>query len=237
MAHALAPRVLVVDDERDIIELVRYHLEKEGMQVMHGGDGGAALRLARDQRPDLLILDLMLPGLDGLEVCRQLRRDPATRSLPIIMLTAKADEVDRVVGLELGADDYVVKPFSPRELVARVKAVLRRGAPPAAPAPSRIGELELDEGRHRAAVGGRSVDLTAKEFGLLAALVRAQGRVLSRDRLLEEVWGYASAAEIESRTVDVHIRRLREKLGPEARRIVTVKAVGYRFDPEPAPEA
>jgi two-component system phosphate regulon response regulator PhoB len=142
-----------------------------------------------------------------------------------------------VVGLELGADDYVVKPFSPRELVARVRAVLRRGAERAAPAARRIGELELDEGRHRAAVAGRSLDLTAKEFGLLAALVRAQGRVLSRDRLLEEVWGYASAAEIESRTVDVHIRRLREKLGPEARRIVTVKAVGYRFDPEPAGEA
>jgi DNA-binding response OmpR family regulator len=224
-------KVLVVDDERDITDLVRYHLEKEGMRVVHGADGAAALRLVRTERPDLLILDLMLPGLDGLEICRQLRRDPATRGLPIIMLTAKAEEVDRVVGLEVGADDYVVKPFSPRELVARVRAVLRRGGAPERTPARRIGDLELDEERRQVGVKGAPVELTAKEFGLLAALVRANGRVLSREQLLEEVWGYASAAEIESRTVDVHVRRLREKLGPEARRVVTVKAVGYRFDP------
>jgi two-component system phosphate regulon response regulator PhoB len=221
--------VLLVEDERDIAELIRYHIDKAGMRVVHAADGAAALRLARAEHPDLIILDLMLPGLDGLEVCRQLRRDAQTRRLPIIMLTARGEEVDRVVGLELGADDYVVKPFSPRELVARIRAVLRRVEGSEAPAGRVTGDLHVDEARHAVTVGGRPVELTAKEFGLLAALMRADGRVLSREQLLETVWGYANAAEIESRTVDVHIRRLRAKLGPEARRIVTVKAVGYRF--------
>jgi DNA-binding response OmpR family regulator len=229
----VAARVLLVEDERDIVELVRYQLEKEGMRVAHAADGALALRLCRQDPPDVVILDVMLPGLDGLEVCRALRRDPETRRLPVIMLTAKADEVDRVVGLELGADDYVVKPFSPRELVARVRALLRRTRDgEAGPAPRRAGDLVLDEARHAVAVKGSPVELTAREFGLLAALMRASGRVLSREQLLESVWGYPRAAEIESRTVDVHVRRLREKLGPEARRIVTVKAVGYRFDAE-----
>jgi two-component system phosphate regulon response regulator PhoB len=225
--------VLLVEDERDIADLVRYHVEQAGMRFLHAADGGTALRLARAELPDVALLDLMLPGLDGLEVCRQLRRDAATRRLPIIMLTARGEEVDRVVGLELGADDYVVKPFSPRELVARIRAVLRRRRWPEPPAPGRsTGDLHVDEARHAVTVGGRPVELTAKEFGLLAALVRADGRVLSREQLLETVWGYANAAEIESRTVDVHVRRLRAKLGPEARRIVTIKAVGYRFDGE-----
>jgi two-component system phosphate regulon response regulator PhoB len=188
--------------------------------------------LVREYHPDLLILDLMLPGMDGLEICRQLRQDVATARLPILMLTAKAEEVDRVVGLEVGADDYVVKPFSPRELVARVRAILRRAQEPAEFAVKRIGELEVDESRHSVGVQGTPVELTAKEFGLLCALMRANGRVLNREQLLEGVWGYADAAEIESRTVDVHIRRLREKLGSEAKRIVTVKGVGYRFDTE-----
>jgi DNA-binding response OmpR family regulator len=225
--------VLLAEDERDIADLVRYHVEQAGMRFLHAADGGTALRLARAELPDVALLDLMLPGLDGLEVCRQLRRDAATRRLPIIMLTARGEEVDRVVGLELGADDYVVKPFSPRELVARIRAVLRRVEGPEPPAPGRsTGDLRVDEARHAVTVGGRPVELTAKEFGLLAALVRADGRVLSREQLLETVWGYANAAEIESRTVDVHVRRLRAKLGPEARRIVTIKAVGYRFDGE-----
>jgi phosphate regulon transcriptional regulator PhoB len=228
----MAIKVLVVDDEKDILELVRYHLEKEGYQYLQAPDGPTAIRLIQTHQPDLLILDLMLPGLDGLEVCRQLRRDAATARLPVIMLTAKAEEVDRVVGLEVGADDYVVKPFSPRELVARVKAVLRRAQEPIGPSVRRIGDLEVDEARHFASVKGTTVELTAKEFGLLSALMRANGRVLNREQLLEGVWGYASAAEIESRTVDVHVRRLREKLGSEARRIVTVKGVGYRFDVE-----
>jgi DNA-binding response OmpR family regulator len=225
--------VLLVEDERDIADLVRYHVEKAGMRFLHAADGGTALRLARAERPDVALLDLTLPGLDGLEVCRQLRRDAATRRLPVIMLTARGEEVDRVVGLELGADDYVVKPFSPRELVARIRAVLRRVEEPESPAAGRsTGDLHVDEARHAVTVGGRPVELTAKEFGLLAALMRADGRVLSREQLLDAVWGYANAAEIESRTVDVHVRRLRAKLGSEARRIVTIKAVGYRFDGE-----
>jgi two-component system phosphate regulon response regulator PhoB len=225
--------VLVVEDERDIADLVRYHVEKAGMRVVHAADGGSALRLARAELPDVVVLDLMLPGLDGLEVCRQLRREAATRRLPIIMLTARGEEVDRVVGLELGADDYVVKPFSPRELIARIRAVLRRSdGPVPEPTGRATGELHVDEARHAVTVGGRPVELTAKEFGLLAALMRADGRVLGREQLLETVWGYGNAAEIESRTVDVHVRRLRAKLGSEARRIVTVKAVGYRFDGE-----
>ena len=223
--------VLLVEDERDIAELVRYHVEKAGMRLVHAADGGAALRLAHAELPDVVVLDLMLPGLDGLEVCRQLRRDAATRRLPIIMLTARGEEVDRVVGLELGADDYVVKPFSPRELLARIRAVLRRTQEPGPePAGHAAGALRVDEARHAVTLNGQPVELTAKEFGLLAALVRANGRVLSREQLLDTVWGYANAAEIESRTVDVHVRRLRAKLGPEAHRVVTVKAVGYRFD-------
>jgi two-component system phosphate regulon response regulator PhoB len=229
----VALTVLLVEDERDIAELVRYHVEKAGMRVVHAAEGGTALRLARAELPDVVVLDLVLPGLDGLEVCRQLRREAATRRLPIIMLTARGEEVDRVVGLELGADDYVVKPFSPRELIARIRAVLRRSdGPVPEPTGRATGELHVDEARHAVTVGGRPVELTAKEFGLLAALMRADGRVLGREQLLETVWGYGNAAEIESRTVDVHVRRLRAKLGSEARRIVTVKAVGYRFDGE-----
>ena len=225
-------KVLVIDDEKDIVSLLRYHLEKSGFHCLEGMDGTTALRLVREHHPDLLILDLMLPGMDGLEICRQLRQDAATARLPILMLTAKAEEVDRVVGLEVGADDYVVKPFSPRELVARVRAILRRSQEPAGLSVRRLGGLEVDESRHLVTVRGTAVELTAKEFGLLCALMRANGRVLNREQLLEGVWGYADAAEIESRTVDVHIRRLREKLGSEAKRIVTVKGVGYRFDME-----
>jgi DNA-binding response OmpR family regulator len=225
-------KVLVIDDEKDIVALLRYHLEKAGYQCLEGMDGPTALRLIRDHHPDLLILDLMLPGMDGLEVCRQLRQDVSTARLPILMLTAKAEEVDRVVGLEVGADDYVVKPFSPRELIARIRAILRRAQDPVDSSIKRVGELVVDEGRHSATVHSTPIELTAKEFGLLCALMHANGRVLNREQLLEGVWGYADAAEIESRTVDVHIRRLREKLGSEAKRIVTVKGVGYRFDME-----
>ena len=225
-------KVLVIDDERDIVALLRYHLEKAGFQCLEAMDGATALRLIREQHPDLLLLDLMLPGMDGLEICRRLRQDATTARLPILMLTAKAEEVDRVVGLEVGADDYVVKPFSPRELIARIRAILRRAQEPSDFSVKRVGRLEVDEARHSLTVQGTPVELTAKEFGLLCALIRANGRVLSREQLLDGVWGYAGAAEIESRTVDVHIRRLREKLGSEATRIVTVKGVGYRFDME-----
>ena len=226
----MAKKALIVDDEQAIRELVRYHLEKEGLQCIEAQDGQAALDLARSERPDLLILDLMLPHVDGLEVCRMLKRNAATAHTAIIMLTAKAEEVDRIVGLEIGADDYVVKPFSPRELVARVKAVLRRGKDTQAEVIRRIGTLEVDEAKHQVKVDGRPVELTVKEFDLLCALIKAKGRVLNREQILEMVWGYSNAVDIESRTVDVHIRRLREKLGEEYKRIVTIKGVGYRFE-------
>ena len=228
----MSATVLVVDDEKDLVELVRYHLEKDGMKCLDARDGETALRLTRERTPDLIVLDLMLPGVDGLEVCRKLRKDPKTASVAIIMLTAKAEEVDRVVGLEMGADDYMVKPFSPRELVARVKAVLRRGQGEGSPSHKRVGMLEVDEGKHQVSIGGIGVELTVKEFDLLCALIRANGRVLNREQIMETVWGYSNAVDIESRTVDVHIRRLREKLGEEQKRVVTVKGVGYRFDGE-----
>jgi two-component system alkaline phosphatase synthesis response regulator PhoP len=226
----MATCVLVVEDEPDIRDLVVFHLEREGFQCRTARTGVEALKRVKTAAPDLIILDLMLPELDGLEVCRRLRHDPATSSIPVIMLTAKGDEVDRIVGLEMGADDYVTKPFSPKELVARVRAVLRRSHPGEAPAMFSAGALAVDFGKHLVAVGGAAVALTAKEFDLLRALIEAHGRVLSREFLLDRVWGYARASEIESRTVDVHIRRLRQKLGVEGRRILTVKGVGYRFE-------
>ena len=228
----MSATVLVVDDEKDLLELVRYHLEKDGLKCLEAGDGETALQMARERLPDLIVLDLMLPGVDGLEVCRILRKDPKTAAVAIIMLTAKAEEVDRIVGLEMGADDYMVKPFSPRELVARVKAVLRRGQSHDIPAVKHVGTLEVDEGKHQVSIAGNVVDLTVKEFDLLCGLMKVNGRVLNREQIMETVWGYSNAVDIESRTVDVHIRRLREKLGDEQKRVVTVKGVGYRFDAE-----
>ncbi len=228
----MASRVLIVEDERDIRDLVLFHLEREGFQVSSASSGEEALRQVRHASPDLVLLDLMLPAMGGLEVCRKLRQDPATVALPIVMLTAKGDEVDRVLGLELGADDYIVKPFSPKELLARVRAVLRRAKPAPGAAAIAIGALAIDPGTRTVTVQGAPVTLTHKEFELLSALADAQGRVLSREFLLDRVWGYSRADEIESRTVDVHVRRLRVKLGPEGRRILTVKSVGYRLDPE-----
>ena len=223
--------VLVVEDEPDIRELVVHHLERDGFRCRQVGTGADALRAARASTPDLVVLDLMLPQGDGLEVCRRLRAEPATARVPIIMLTAKSDEVDRVVGLELGADDYVSKPFSPKELVARVRAVLRRARPDDAGRVYRDGAITLDPARHLVTIGGAPAALTPKEFDLLQVLLEAAGRVLTREHLLTRVWGYAHADEIESRTVDVHVRRLRAKLGEEGRRIATVKGVGYRFEP------
>jgi two-component system alkaline phosphatase synthesis response regulator PhoP len=226
----MSGRVLVVEDEPDIGALLTFHLEREGYHVLRSRNGVDALQQARARRPDLVLLDLMLPGMDGLEVCRRLRQDPATASLPVVMLTAKGEEVDRVLGLELGADDYIAKPFSPKEVVARVRAVLRRSRPLAEGAPLASGRLLIDVARHVVHVDGAPLALTPKEFDLLRALVEARGRVLSREVLLDRVWGYAAAGEIESRTVDVHVRRLRMKLGEEGQRIVTVKGVGYRLD-------
>jgi phosphate regulon transcriptional regulator PhoB len=226
----VAGDVLVVEDEPDIRSLVVHHLTRDGFRCRTAASGPEALARVRAAVPDLLVLDLMLPEMNGLEVCRRLRGDPATATLPIIMLTAKTDEVDRIVGLELGADDYVAKPFSPKELVARVRAVLRRARPGEPVRPLTVGGVGLDVARHVVTVEGRPVELTPKEFDLLHALLDAAGRVLSREHLLNRVWGYARADEIESRTVDVHIRRLRAKLGAEERRIATIKGVGYRFE-------
>ena len=223
-------KVLVVDDEKDITALVAYHLEREGFRVLQAHDGLQALDLVKRERPNVLILDLMLPHMGGLDVCRRLRREPETARLPILMLTAKAGETDKVLGLELGGDDYLTKPFAPRELVARVKALIRRSEEVPGEEVVKTGTLEIDLGRYTVSIRRRTVELTAKEFALLKALILAKGRALTRDYLLDRVWGYDQASEIESRTVDVHVRRLREKLGPEAKRIVTVKSVGYRFN-------
>jgi phosphate regulon transcriptional regulator PhoB len=224
-------RVLIVEDEPDIRDLLVFHLEREGYQVTKCRSGEEAVRLSQAAPPpDLVLLDVMLPEMDGLEVCRRLRRDPRTQAIPIVMLTARGDEVDRVLGLELGADDYVVKPFSPRELVARIRAVLRRARPAPGTAPVAVGRLTIDAAAHTVTVGGAAVALTRREFDLLRALVEARGRVLSREFLLDHVWGYTAAGEIESRTVDVHVRRLRQKLGAEGQRIGTVTGVGYRLE-------
>jgi two-component system, OmpR family, phosphate regulon response regulator PhoB len=230
----MAREVLVVEDEPDIRRLVVLHLERDGFRCRTAANGLDALREAKANVPDLVVLDLMLPGLDGLEVCRRLRSDASTAGVPIIMLTAKSDEVDRVVGLEVGADDYVAKPFSPKELVARVRAVLRRSRPSQPTRVLTVGPVTLDPERHMVTLGGRTLQLTPKEFDLLQALLEAAGRVLSREYLLNHVWGYARADEIESRTVDVHVRRLRAKLGDAGSRIATIKSVGYRFEVDPA---
>jgi phosphate regulon transcriptional regulator PhoB len=226
----MAAEVLVVEDEPDIRALIVHHLTRDGFRCRTAADGPEAWARLRAGLPDLILLDLMLPGIDGLELTRRLRAEPAWAGVPIIMLTAKADEVDRVVGLELGADDYVTKPFSPKELVARVRAVLRRMRPADGARALESGGIALDPARHRVTVAGTPVELTPKEFDLLHALMASPGRVLSREVLLNRVWGYARADEIESRTVDVHVRRLRAKLGDAGRRIATVKSVGYRFE-------
>jgi two-component system, OmpR family, phosphate regulon response regulator PhoB len=222
--------VLVVEDDRDIRNLVVLHLERDGFRCRTAANGAEALQQVKRAAPDLVVLDLMLPGLDGLEVCRRLRADPTTATVAIIILTARADEVDRVVGLEMGADDYVVKPFSPKELLARVRAVLRRAR--AQPLGRRLGAgpITVDVARHRVEVGGEPVDLAPREFALLQTLLESPGHVLSRPQLLAKAWGYERADEIDSRTVDVHVRRLRTKLGEAGRRIVTVKGVGYQLD-------
>jgi two-component system phosphate regulon response regulator PhoB len=224
----MAERILVVDDEPDLLELVRVNLSQAGFDVETAESGRAGLDAVRARTPDVLVLDLMLPDVAGTEVCRQIRADPKLRELPIVMLTAKSEEVDRVVGFELGADDYVTKPFSPRELTLRVRAILRRASAPAEP-PTVLqhGALRLDAERHRCSVAGEPVDLTATEFKLLATLMHRPGHVMSRQRLLDAVWG--SEITVTERTIDTHLKRLREKLGAAADRIETVRGVGYRF--------
>ena len=226
-------RALIVEDDPDIVELVSLYLSKEGFAVESVGDGREALPRVRSGRYDLLILDLQLPGADGLTICAEVRGARATRDIPVVMLTARGDEADRVVGREMGADDYVVKPFSPKELVARVRALFRRldrADADADAAPIRLGALEVDTARHVVKWAGEAIHLTAKEFALLVALLEARGRVLSRHHLLEEVWGYSYAEG--TRTVDVHVRRLREKIPGLAPWLLTVKSLGYRITHE-----
>lgn len=220
--------VLVVEDEPDICELVRLNLAQAGFDVSTSENGDDALNQLRLSPPDLVVLDLMLPDRSGTDICREIRGDSQLQDTAVIMLTAKAEEVDRVVGFELGADDYVTKPFSPRELVLRAKAVLRRGsASPEARHQLRKGPLSLDIERHRCEVDGSEVSLTAKEFGLLQALMERPGRVLTREQLVDRVWG--SDIAVTLRTIDTHLKRLREKLGPAGELIDTIRGVGYRF--------
>jgi two-component system phosphate regulon response regulator PhoB len=221
-------KILVIEDEPDIAEVLQYNLQKEGFDVETARRGDAGLDAVRRDNPDLILLDLMLPGIDGLELTRMLKRDPLTSRLPIVMLTARGDVVDRIVGLELGADDYISKPFSPREVVLRVKAVLRRFQQEESAAEViELGGIQLDISGHQLRVRGKEMPLTATEFRLLRLLLERSGRVQTRGQLLSDVWGYAE--DIDSRTVDTHIRRLRRKLGPEAERIETVIGVGYRL--------
>jgi DNA-binding response OmpR family regulator len=220
-------RALVVEDDPDIVELVVHYLQGDGWTVETASDGRAALERLRAEAFQLLVLDLQLPGMDGLALCSALRQDKRTRDLPIVMLTARGDEADRVVGLEVGADDYVVKPFSPKELMARVRALFRRIERPETETPLVFSALELDRTRHVVRWSGQPVHLTAKEFALLVALLESEGRVLTRQALLEDVWGYSYAEG--TRTVDVHVRRLREKLPGLAPHILTVKSFGYRL--------
>ena len=227
-------RILVVDDEKKIVELLRTYLEREGYSVVAAGDGKSALALARQERPALVILDWMLPGLSGVDVCRVLRQES---DVPIVMLTARAEESDKLIGLELGADDYITKPFSPRELVARVRAVLRRSE--ASPAPAgpvvAVGEVAMDLTRHETRVAGRPVDLTPTEFALLAALIQAPGRVYTRLQLLDKALG--ESYEGYERTIDAHIKNLRQKIEADPtkpRHVLTVYGVGYKFCDRPA---
>jgi len=220
--------ILIVEDDRDILNLLAYNFRNGGYEVMTCEAGSEAVNLAKEHLPDLVLLDLMIPGMDGLEVCRELKRSATTRHIPVIMLTARGEEVDRIVGLELGADDYVVKPFSPRELMLRVRAVLRRSLDdPSAAAMWQNEGLRVDFEAHQATVDGREIPLTATEFKLLAELIHNRGKVQTRDQLLDKVWGYHF--EGYARTVDTHVRRLRQKLGSYCRWIETVRGVGYRL--------
>jgi two-component system phosphate regulon response regulator PhoB len=223
-------RILVVDDERDLLSLLDFNLRREGFETVLAESGEEALAALRRQVPDLVLLDVMLPDVSGTEVCRTVKRDPRTQHVPVVMLTAKGDEVDKVVGFELGADDYVTKPFSVRELVLRVRAVLRRVAPAAAPGgrpPPAVGPIRVDPDAHRAFVAGEEITLTALEFRLLTTLMARVGRVQSREQLLTDVWDMSS--ELETRTVDTHVKRLREKLGAARDLLETVRGVGYRL--------
>ena len=220
-------KILIVEDEKPLVKILKYNFEKEGYRVCSALDGKAGLEAFDREKPDLVVLDVMLPKVGGFDVCKALRRDSKT---PILMLTAKKEEVDRVLGLELGADDYVTKPFSVREVLARVKAILRRVSERSSAAGvARAGGIEVDLERYETRLKGKPVALSTREFEFLKCLLQAQGRALTRDQLLEKIWGPDRSLEIDARTVDQHIARLREKLGPESARVLTVKNVGYRL--------
>jgi two-component system alkaline phosphatase synthesis response regulator PhoP len=223
----MADLVMVIEDEREIRDLVRYNLERSGFRVTAVADGEEGLRRLFASRPDLLVLDLMLPGRNGLEILREVRAEPATRDLPVIVLTARSAEMDKLLGFEHGADDYLTKPFSPRELVARAQALLRRAQPGRAEPEVAIGELTVSTAAREATYRGKRLSLTPREFELLAFLARNPGRVLSREELLRKVWGYDYVGE--TRTVDVHVRRLRAKLGDKGKLIQTVTGAGYKY--------
>lgn len=220
--------VLIIEDEKDVVDLLTLNLRKAGgFIIITASDGAAGLTKARAEKPDFVVLDLMLPKMSGLEICKILKSDQATRHIPILMLTARAEEIDRIVGLEFGADDYVTKPFSPREVILRIKAILRRGAAEETDERLTAGPITIDPARHEVLISGKRVELTSLEFKLLRTLMQRRGRVQERDRLLNEVWGYESV--IDTRTVDTHVRRLREKLGKAGEIVETVRGFGYRL--------
>lgn len=222
-------KILVIEDDTDILELIAWHLRSEGYSTATSQHGGKGLEAALREQPDLIVLDLMLPGMDGLEVCKTLKRNKSTENVPVIMLTAKGEEVDKIVGFELGADDYLVKPFSPRELMLRIRAVLKRRAPDTQQADGlmRHGYMEVNPSNYQVFINKQPVHLTVTEFNLLLELMNNRGRVRSRDQLLDRVWGYQF--EGYHRTVDTHVRRLRRKIEPYDEDIETVRGVGYRF--------
>jgi DNA-binding response OmpR family regulator len=226
---AMPDTVLLVEDESDVIDLLRYNLNKAGFSVLIAEDGLVGLEMARKNRPEIIVLDLMLPGMDGYSVCRALKKDPDTELLPVLMLTARGEPSERVRGLEIGADDYVTKPFSPRELVLRIQALLRRTRPKVPGEVIEVGQFHLDKSKFDVRLEGRRLDLTTTEFKLLTVLIERRGRTQSRETLLYDVWGYQNP--IDTRTVDTHIRRLREKLGRHSSKLETVRGEGYRFNP------
>lgn len=224
-------KILVVDDEDNILELLRFNLENSGYKVLTAQNGIDALRIAKTEVPDLILLDLMLPGMDGYDVCKEIRRDDNISSTPIIMITAKGEELDKILGLELGADDYITKPFSVRELKARLKAVLRRTTIQQIDKSYRFGNISIDFDKHEVMKNDEKIELTLKEFELLEILIKNKGRVMTRDFLLDKIWGYEYIGE--SRTVDVHIRHLRQKVEEDDKNpqyIETIRGIGYRFN-------
>lgn len=223
----MSRKILVVDDEPDALELVAYNLKQAGFSVVTAKDGAEALEKVKSAGPDLIVLDVMLPQMDGFALCRVFKNAPVTAGIPIIMLTAKAAEIDRVLGLELGADDYLTKPFSPRELVLRVKKLLDRAQGSTSSEQYRFGKLTVDVARHIVTVERKKIELTATEFKLLVYLIEGRGAVRTREQMLKEVWNYEKY--VDTRTVDTHMRRLRDKLGPAAEHIETTRGVGYRF--------